>query len=59
MVELNWEPPRESNGIIRSYIIYYQMDVQMPDDSWEIKNISGMFINFALSCLSIKLNKFV
>ena len=33
-VRLQWGPPRKQNGIIRFYIIYYNVDKDQPEQVW-------------------------
>ena len=47
VVELKWQPPQYSNGIIVTYIIFYRMDDSSPDATWKTKHENGksMFLN--------------
>ena len=33
-VKLQWGPPSKQNGVITYYIIYYNSDKNVPDNSW-------------------------
>ncbi|XP_050397202.2 protogenin isoform X1 [Patella vulgata] len=34
IVEIKWDPPSEPNGVITSYIIFYNHDNSLPDKKW-------------------------
>ncbi|ESP01851.1 hypothetical protein LOTGIDRAFT_138929, partial [Lottia gigantea] len=34
IVEIHWHPPTEPNGVITSYIIFYNIDESLPDTKW-------------------------
>ena len=42
-MRLHWSPPPEPNGVITSYIIFYNLDSDMPDASWTNLTKNGTF----------------
>ncbi|XP_072028791.1 uncharacterized protein [Amphiura filiformis] len=40
-LQLNWQPPRQSNGIITGYTIYYSTDATLPIEEWIEIDLEG------------------
>lgn len=40
-VNLNWQPPRQPNGEITGYIIYYTTDSTLRDRDWVVEGVMG------------------
>ena len=54
-VQLKWEPPREQNGIITYYIIYYNSVKDVPDHDWLSLTKNGGYLKSS-TCTLRKLN---
>ncbi|KAK6631106.1 hypothetical protein RUM43_014202 [Polyplax serrata] len=40
-VNLNWQPPKQANGQITGYVIFYTTDYEAPEKDWIPQNIVG------------------
>ncbi|EEB12791.1 Neogenin precursor, putative [Pediculus humanus corporis] len=40
-VNLNWQPPKQANGLITGYVIFYTTDYELPEKDWIPQNIVG------------------
>ena len=45
-VRLKWGPPKNQNGIIRFYIIYYNVDKDQPDQVWNSIQQNGNVLTY-------------
>ena len=43
-VALTWDPPESSNGVITTYIILYNVDLNMNETTWNKTERSGKAI---------------
>ena len=41
MINLNWQPPKQPNGQITGYVIFYTTDNSQRDRDWVVKAIVG------------------
>ena len=53
-VRLQWSPPSQPNGIITSYVIFYNMESQVPDTLWKNLTQSGQQTIAQVDNLDIK-----
>ncbi|TRY91464.1 hypothetical protein DNTS_027213 [Danionella cerebrum] len=53
MININWQPPTESNGKITGYIIYYSTDVESELHDWLVEPLLGNRLTHQIQGLTL------
>lgn len=53
-VGLSWQPPRQPNGQVTDYLIFYTQDATMKDRDWVVEGVPGDRLSITIKDLSLE-----